>query len=215
MGEGDIGPNTGGMGAYSPAPVLTAAMRDRVMADIIRPTVAAMAGEGTPYRGILYAGLMITADGPKVLEYNVRFGDPECQVLMVRLKSDLLPALMAAHDSELARFDLRWRDDAALCVVMASRGYPGNYTKGSEIRGLEAAAREPDVVVFHAGTARADDRIIAVGGRVLGITATAPTIAEAQKRAYRAVDRIDWAQGFCRRDIGWRAVTRENRDENS
>ena len=207
VGDGDVGPNTGGMGAYSPAPILDSAMADRVMAEIIMPTVRAMAAAGTPFKGVLYAGLMIDEQGPKLLEYNVRFGDPECQVLLSRLRSDLLPALMATHDGELANFDLRWRDEAALCVVMASEGYPGSYEKGSEIRGLDCLDAD-DLVVFHAGTARCNDRLVATGGRVLGVTARAAGVAEAQARAYQAVAHIDWPQGFCRRDIGWRAVAR-------
>ena len=210
-GDGDTGPNTGGMGAYSPAPALDEAMLGQAMDEIVRPTVAAMAAEGTPYRGVLYAGLMMTADGPQLLEYNVRFGDPECQALMMRLKSDLLPALLAAHDGELADFDLRWHDDAALCVVMAARGYPGPYERGSEIGGLDTPGSD-SLMVFHAGTARRDGRLVATGGRVLGVTATAPTIAEAREAAYAAVDRIDWPGGFCRRDIGRRALSPGDRE---
>jgi phosphoribosylamine--glycine ligase len=206
VGEGDTGPNTGGMGAYSPAPIVTAAMADEIMARIINPTVAAMAKEGRPFRGVLYAGLMIGPKGPQLIEYNVRFGDPECQVLIPRLKSDLLPALIATRDGALKTFSLRWSDDAALCVVMAAKGYPGDYKKGSEIRGLERAEQVPGVTVFHAGTAAKDGRIFATGGRVLGVTAVAPTLDAAQAQAYRAVDAIDWPDGFCRRDIGWRAV---------
>ncbi len=167
-----------------------------------------MAAEGKPYKGVLYAGLMIDEAGPKLLEYNVRFGDPECQVLMPRLMSDLLPALIAARDGVLKNFDLRWYDEAALTVVMATAGYPGAYAKGSVIGGLEAAAALDDVTVFHAGTGTADGDIIATGGRVLGITALGPDVARAQQRAYQAVDAIDWPEGFCRRDIGWRAVGR-------
>ncbi|MBX6322648.1 MAG: phosphoribosylamine--glycine ligase [Rhodospirillaceae bacterium] len=207
VGDGETGPNTGGMGAYSPAPAVSEVVAQQVMDRIIEPTVAAMAAEGAPFRGVLYAGLMLTADGPRILEFNVRFGDPECQVLCVRLMSDLLPALMAARDGVLKSFDLRWLDRAALCVVMAARGYPGPYAKGSAIGGLERAAALPDVIIFHAGTAaRPDGRIIAAGGRVLGVTALGDTIAAAQKRAYEAVDLIDWPEGFCRRDIGWRAL---------
>ncbi|MFN3075609.1 MAG: phosphoribosylamine--glycine ligase [Alphaproteobacteria bacterium] len=209
VGDGDTGPNTGGMGAYSPAPVVTQAVSDLVMSDIILPTVRGMAAEGMPYRGVLFAGLMIGRDGPKLLEFNVRFGDPECQVLMMRLKSDLLSALIAACDGQLANFDLRWRNESALVVVLAAAGYPGPYAKGSEIRGLEAAAAVPEVQVFHAGTRRDGGRILAEGGRVLGVTAVGPSVALAQKRAYAAVDAIVWPEGFCRRDIGWRAVVRE------
>ncbi len=205
--DGDRGPNTGGMGAYSPAPAVTDAVAADVMARIIRPTIAAMAAEGRPFKGVLYAGLMLTADGPKLLEYNVRFGDPECQVLCVRLMSDLLPALLASHDGQLGNFHLRWHDKAALTVVMAAKGYPEAYRKGTEIRGLEQAAALPDVTIFHAGTKRGDDgRLLANGGRVLNVTAIGQTIAEAKGRAYAAIDLVDWPDGFCRRDIGWRAV---------
>jgi phosphoribosylamine--glycine ligase len=205
--DGDRGPNTGGMGAYSPAPIVTEATAEDIMARIIRPTIAAMAAEGRPFKGVLYAGLMLTAQGPKLLEYNVRFGDPECQVLCVRLMSDLLPALIASADGVLRSFHLRWYDHAALTVVMAAKGYPDAYQKGTEIRGLDHAAALRDVTIFHAGTKRSDDgRVLATGGRVLNVTATGKTIAEAQKRAYEAVDRIDWPDGFCRRDIGWRAI---------
>ena len=207
-GEGDTGPNTGGMGAYSPAPVVTEALAERIREEIIAPTVAAMAAEGRPFKGVLYAGLMIGPDGPKVLEFNTRFGDPECQPLTMRLMSDLLPALIAARDGELKDFDLRWHDEPALTVVLAANGYPGAYEKGSEIRGLEALTGDPDTVVFHAGTVADGDRVLATGGRVLGVTAMAPTIAEAQRKAYAAVDAIDWPEGFCRRDIGWRAAGR-------
>ncbi|MDI3306627.1 MAG: phosphoribosylamine--glycine ligase [Acetobacteraceae bacterium] len=207
VGDGDTGPNTGGMGAYSPPPAFTDALREEVMARIIRPTLAEMAKRGTPFRGVLFAGLMLTDQGPKLIEFNVRFGDPECQALMVRLRSDLLPALLAACDGELHDFDLRWEDLHSMVVVMAARGYPGAYVKGTEIRGLDAAAAVPGVQVFHAGTARrADGAIIANGGRVLGITATGRTLREARDAAYRAVDAIDWPEGFCRRDIGFRAL---------
>ena len=210
VGDGGTGPNTGGMGAYSPAPVMSPEMERRVMDEIVTPTVAAMKAEGQPYKGVLYAGLMITEEGPKLIEFNVRFGDPECQVLMPRLKSDLLPALIASADGVLANLDLRWHDAAAMTVVMAANGYPGPYGKGSEIRGLEAAAALDGVVVFHAGTkAGAGGAVLADGGRVLGVTATAPTVAEARARAYAAVDLIDWPEGFCRRDIGWRALEPE------
>jgi phosphoribosylamine---glycine ligase len=208
VGDGDTGPNTGGMGAYSPAPVMTPALAERTMAEIIRPTVAAMAARGTPFKGVLFAGLMITATGPKLIEYNVRFGDPETQVLMVRLKSDLLAALIATADGVLGTFDLRWHNEAALCVVMAANGYPGPPVKGTEINGLDAAAHLPGVEIFHAGTRRDTGRLIADGGRVLGVTARGATVAEAQARAYAAVDAIDWPGGFVRRDIGWRAIAR-------
>jgi phosphoribosylamine--glycine ligase len=209
VGDGDTGPNTGGMGAYSPAPVMTPALVERTMAEIIHPTVAGMARRGTPFKGVLYAGLMIGEAGPKLIEYNVRFGDPEAQVLMLRLKSDLLPALIATADGVLKTFDLRWHDDAALTVVMASNGYPGDYVKGSEIRGLDAAGAVEGVQVFHAGTVRDGRRILAAGGRVLNVTARGRSVAEARERAYRAVARIDWPGGFCRSDIGWRAIARE------
>lgn len=209
--DGDRGPNTGGMGAYSPAPVCTPELERRIVAEILEPTVRAMAAEGRPYKGVLFIGLMVTDAGPQVVEYNVRFGDPECQVLMMRLKSDLLPALVATADGLLKTTDLRWWDDeAALSVVMAAEGYPGAYQKNTEIRGLDAAAEDPDVTIFHAGTARDADGVLrATGGRVLNVTARGASVAEAQAAAYRAVDRIDWPQGFCRRDIGWRAVARE------
>jgi phosphoribosylamine--glycine ligase len=204
--DGDRGPNTGGMGAYSPTPVMAPGMTERVLLEIVRPTVSGMASRGTPYQGVLFAGLMMTSEGPKLIEYNVRFGDPECQVLMVRLKSDLLPALLATCDGVLKTFDLRWHDHAALTVVMAANGYPGTPEKHTEIKGLEAAARVPGIEIFHAGTRREGDRLLANGGRVLNVTARGKTVAEAQKRAYEAVRLIDWPGGFCRTDIGWRAV---------
>ena len=207
--DGDKGPNTGGMGAYSPAPVMTEAMIGRTMDEIILPTLRAMKARGTPYKGVLFAGLMITASGPKLIEYNVRFGDPETQVLMMRLMSDLVPALLACCDGELGHFSLRWYPDAALTVVMATKGYPGDYAKGSLIEGLDAAAAIEGVEVFHAGTRADGGRVLANGGRVLAVTATGPTVREAQRRAYQAVDRIRWPDGFCRRDIGWQAVARE------
>jgi phosphoribosylamine--glycine ligase len=179
------------------------------MDEIICPTVAAMAARGTPYKGVLFAGLMITPEGPKLIEYNVRFGDPETQVLMMRLKSDLLPALIATADGALANFDLKWRDEAALTVVMAANGYPGRAETGTEIKGLDAAAAVDGVQIFHAGTKREGDRVLASGGRVLNVTARGRTVAEAQARAYAAIAKIDWPGGFCRKDIGWRAVARE------
>ena len=206
--DGDTGPNTGGMGAYSPAPVVDEAMAARIMAEIIRPTVAGLAAEGCPFKGVLYAGLMITSEGPKVIEYNVRFGDPECQVLMARLRSDIVPALVAAADGQLRHFDLRWHDEAALCVVMASNGYPGAYAKGTPIRGLDAAGGVPGVTVFHAGTEAGTDGFVSSGGRVLGVTALGTDVAAAQRSAYQAVALIDWPDGFCRSDIGWRAIGR-------
>ncbi|MFO1173274.1 MAG: phosphoribosylamine--glycine ligase [Hyphomicrobiaceae bacterium] len=207
--DGDQGPNTGGMGAYSPAPVMTPELIERTMQEIIHPTVAAMAERGAPFTGVLFAGLMITTEGPQLIEYNVRFGDPECQVLMLRLKSDLLAALLATAEGTLRDIKLDWHDDPALTVVMAAKGYPGDYARGSEIRGLEAAEKREGVAIFHAGTKRDGDRLLANGGRVLNVSARGQTIAEAQARAYAAVDAIDWPDGFCRRDIGWRAVARE------
>jgi phosphoribosylamine--glycine ligase len=204
--DGDQGPNTGGMGAYSPAPIMTPKLCTRVMHEIVLPTVRAMKERGTPFKGVLYAGLMVKDGAPKLIEYNVRFGDPEAQVLMLRLKSDLLPALLATAEGGLGHVALDWHDDAALCVVMAARGYPGAYRKGSEIRGLKAAAAAPNVQIFHAGTKRDGARITADGGRVLGVTARGRDIKVAQTRASAAVDKIDWIEGFCRRDIGWRAL---------
>ncbi|MGE5534859.1 MAG: phosphoribosylamine--glycine ligase [Acidobacteriota bacterium] len=208
--DGDKGPNTGGMGAYSPAPVMNDVMSRRTMDEIVLPTVRAMKALGAPYKGVLYAGLMITETGPKLIEYNVRFGDPECQVLMLRMMSDLVPALLAACDGQLANFDLRWYPDAALTVVMAAKGYPGPYAKGTLIEGLDEAAQIEGVEIFHAGTRADDNRILSNGGRVLNICASGATVREAQQRAYAAVDRIKWKDGFCRRDIGWRAIEREN-----
>jgi phosphoribosylamine---glycine ligase len=204
VGDGDTGPNTGGMGAYSPTPLVTPVIEGTVMEHIILPTVRAMAKDGRPFKGVLYAGLMLTEAGPKLLEYNVRFGDPECQPLMMRLRSDLLPALIASRDGILNQIDLRWSDEAALCVVMAARGYPDDPERGSEISGLAAAASDRDVQIFHAGTRRDGERLIADGGRVLGVTALGSDLAAARQRAYAAVDKIDWPEGFCRRDIGRR-----------
>jgi phosphoribosylamine---glycine ligase len=202
VGDGDTGANTGGMGAISPAPLLTPALETEIMERMILPTVAAMAREGRPFKGVLYAGLMLTPAGPKLLEYNTRFGDPECQVLMLRLMSDLLPALLATRDGVLPSVDLRWQAEAALCAVMAARGYPEEPVAGGEIRGLDAAADDPDIKVFHAGTRRDGERLVAAGGRVLGVTARGRDLAAARTRAYAAIDRIDWPDGFCRRDIG-------------
>ena len=207
--DGDKGPNTGGMGAYSPAPVMTPQLAARTLDEIITPTIRAMQQMGMPYRGVLYLGVMITADGPKLYEYNARFGDPETQVLMLRMKSDIVPALVASRDGMLKNFDLRWHDDAALTVVMAANGYPGAYAKGSVIEGLDAAAAVEGVEIFHAGTKRDGGRLLANGGRVLDVTALGRTVGEAQARAYAAIDKIRWPGGFCRRDIGWRAVQRE------
>jgi phosphoribosylamine--glycine ligase len=209
--DGEQGPNTGGMGAYSPAPVMTPDMIKRTMDEIIWPTVHGMAARGTPFKGVLFAGLMITAEGPKLIEYNVRFGDPEAQVLMMRLKSDLLPALIATADGVLKTFDLRWHDDAALTVVMAAKGYPASYAKGTPIGALDAARAVPGVELFHAGTAREGGQLRAVGGRVLNVTARGKTVGEAQRAAYEAVNKIDWPGGFCRKDIGWRAIERERK----
>jgi phosphoribosylamine--glycine ligase len=207
--DGDQGPNTGGMGAYSPAAVMTPEMIRRTMDEIVLPTVRAMKRMGAPYKGVLFAGLMIGDSGPKLIEYNVRFGDPETQVLMLRLMSDLVPALLASCDGMLKNFDLRWRPDTALTVVMAAKGYPGSYAKGSLIEGLDAAAKIDGVEIFHAGTKADGGRILANGGRVLNVCALGKSVAEAQARAYAAVDLIRWDDGFCRRDIGWRAVERE------
>ena len=207
--DGDEGPNTGGMGAYSPAPVMTPEVMRRTMDEIVLPTVRAMREMGCPFKGILFVGLMIGGDGPKLIEFNVRFGDPECQVMMLRLTSDLLPALIASRDGQLKNFDLRWSDEAALAVVMAANGYPGDYAKGSPIDGLDDAAAVDGVEIFHAGTRADGDRILANGGRVLNVCGRGRSVAEAQAHAYAAVDRIRWPGGFCRRDIGWRAVERE------
>ena len=208
VGDGDVGPNTGGMGAYSPAPVMTPEMVERTMHEIVEPTMRGMAELGSPFAGVLFAGLMITDQGPRLIEYNTRFGDPECQVLMLRLKDDLLVLLNAAADGQLGHMSVRWTDEAALTVVMAATGYPGAPEKGSVIRGIDAARAE-GAEVFHAGTAVNAGALVANGGRVLNVSAIGRTVGEAQKRAYAAVDRIDWPQGFCRRDIGWRAVERE------
>jgi phosphoribosylamine--glycine ligase len=208
--DGDQGPNTGGMGAYSPAPNIDDAMSARVMAEIITPTLRAMQALGAPYKGVLYAGLMITADGPKLIEYNARFGDPETQVLMLRLMSDLVPALLASRDGQLKSFDLRWYPEPALTVVMAAKGYPGDYARGSVIEGLDDAAKVEGVEIFHAGTKADGNRILANGGRVLNVSAIGKTVREAQARAYEAISRIRWPEGFYRHDIGWRAVERES-----
>ncbi len=209
VGDGDTGPNTGGMGAYTPAPVMTDDMIQRAMDEIITPTLAGLAKRGTPFKGVLFAGLMITQKGPQLIEYNVRFGDPECQVLMMQLRSDLLPALLATAEGTLDAVKLDWHEGAALTVVIAAKGYPGTPEKGSEIRGLEEASALEGVQVFHAGTKADGGRILANGGRVLNVTGRGASVAEAQARAYAAVDAINWPEGFCRRDIGWRAVARE------
>jgi phosphoribosylamine--glycine ligase len=207
--DNDGGPNTGGMGAYSPAPVMTEALCRRTMKEIIQPTIKAMEELGAPYRGVLYAGLMITKEGPKLIEYNVRFGDPECQVLMMRLKDDVLTLLMAAASGTLDKVSVRWEDSAALSVVMAAKGYPGTVKRGSEIKDLAKAAAVEGVEIFHAGTALEGGRLVASGGRVLNVTAVGKTVGEAQRTAYRAVNLIDWPEGYCRRDIGAKAVERE------
>jgi phosphoribosylamine--glycine ligase len=207
--DGDEGPNTGGMGAYSPAPNIDAAMSARVMTEIVAPTLRAMTAMGAPYKGVLYAGLMITREGPKLIEYNARFGDPEAQVLMLRLMSDLVPALLASRDGMLKSFDLRWYADPALTVVMAAKGYPGTYARGSVIEGLDEAGAVEGVEIFHAGTKAEGGRILANGGRVLDVSAIGRTVGEAQRRAYDAISRIRWREGFYRHDIGWRAVQRE------
>ena len=209
--DGDKGPNTGGMGAYSPAPNIDAAMSTRIMNEIVAPTMRAMKAMGTPYKGVLYAGLMMTRQGPKLIEYNARFGDPETQVLMPRLMSDLVPALMASRDGMLKSFDLRWHQTQALTVVMAAKGYPGHYARGTVIEGLDEAAAIEGVEIFHAGTKAEAGHILANGGRVLNVSATGKTVREAQQRAYRAISRIRWPEGFYRHDIGWRAVEREER----
>src|SRR5712672_3085591 len=205
----DEGPNTGGMGAYSPTPFVTPAIHDQIMTRIILPTVAGMKTRGMPFRGVLYAGVMLTEQGPKLFEFNVRFGDPECQVLMLRMMSDIVPAFLAACDGQLRNFDVRWFPEPALTVVMAAKGYPGDYKKGTRIDGLDDAAKIEGVEIFHAGTVEKDGAILANGGRVLNVCALGKTVAEAQARAYQAVDRIQWPDGFCRRDIGWQAVERE------
>ena len=202
VGDGGSGPNTGGMGAYTPSAALNDELQQRIMSDIVHPTLAGMRARGQPYCGVLYAGLMLTTEGPKLLEYNVRFGDPECQALIMRLKSDLLPALIAAEEGMLSSFDLRWRDQTALTVVMATQGYPGSYHKGSEIRGLHSLDQNESVVVFHAGTRADGRRILANGGRVLNVTALGDDLDDARNRAYAAIAQIDWPEGFYRRDIG-------------
>ena len=207
VGEKDTGPNTGGMGTYAPLPIFTEALRDRTMQEIIEPTLHAMAGEGMPYQGVLFAGLMLTKDGPKLIEYNARFGDPETQSMLMLLESDLVPLLMACANGTLADADAPvFYEGAAMCVVMAANGYPGPYEKGTQIRNLEVVGNLPGVKIFHAGTAEKNGQIIATGGRVLGVTARGDTLAEAKTRAYAAVGSIDWPEGFCRHDIGWRAL---------
>lgn len=209
VGEGDTGPNTGGMGAYSPAPVMSDALIQAVEEQIITPTVRAMAEIGHPYKGVLFAGLMITDTGPKLIEYNCRFGDPECQVLMARMTSDIVPLLLAVARGTLVGETVSWTEDTALTVVLATEGYPGDYEKGSEIKNLNAAANQENIHIFHAGTKQSDTGFQAIGGRVLNVTAIGHNVRAAQQAAYNAVDMIDWPEGFCRRDIGWRAVARE------
>lgn len=204
--DGDKGPNTGGMGAYSPAPVMTADVEARALEEIVKPCLAEMAKRGAPYQGVLYAGLMIENGAPRLVEYNVRFGDPECQVLMMRLGSDLLPVLKACAEGRMAEVSLTWRADPAMTVVLAAEGYPGSYAKGEEIAGLADAASDPDVVIFHAGTKAAGGQILSNGGRVLNVTARGETIAAARDKAYAAIEKIDWPGGFHRKDIGWRAL---------
>ena len=207
VGEGDIGPNNGGMGTYSPAPVIDQELTEQIMKEFILPTVKGMADEGNPFKGVLYAGLMVTSNGPKLIEYNTRFGDPETQVLMLRLKSDLLPALIACVDGQLSNFNLRWDEGSAVCVVMASIGYPGEYRKGSIIKDIDLLSTQENVKIFHAGTALSSDgELLANGGRVLGVTALGNDISSAQANAYQAIDKINWPEGFYRRDIGWRAI---------
>ena len=208
VGDGDTGPNTGGMGAYSPAPVMTPEMVERTMKEIIEPTMRGMAEMGHPFQGVFFAGLMITEKGPELIEYNVRFGDPECQVLMMRLKSDLLPILYASATGTLDRVTAEWNEDPALTVVLASKGYPGAYEKATPIAGLPQASG--DAKVFHAGTALKDGQLVATGGRVLNATALGASVAAAQAAAYDLVDAVTWENGFCRRDIGWRAISRGN-----
>jgi phosphoribosylamine---glycine ligase len=208
--DGDIGPNTGGMGAYSPAPAFTPALEQRTLDEIIKPTIAAMKARGTPYKGVLFAGLMLTKDGPKLIEYNVRFGDPECQVLMLRLQSDLLATLRACAEQSLADIKISLSDDFALTIVMAAKGYPATYQTGSVIKGLDAANATPNVHVFHAGTKLENGKLLSNGGRVLNICASAATIKDARKLAYDALSNIHWPEGYYRTDIAWRAFKDRN-----
>jgi phosphoribosylamine--glycine ligase len=208
-GDGDTGPNTGGMGAYSPAPVATPETERRIMDEIVRPAIAGLKAEGREFKGVLFAGIMVTRDGPKLIEFNARFGDPECEVMCIRMMSDIVPALQACVDGTLEDFALRWYPDSALTVIMASQGYPGSTKPGSIIRNLPREERD-DAIVFHCGTKKnAQGEIEAHGGRVLAVTALGKTVRGAQAKAYALVDTIDWREGFCRRDIGWRAVARE------
>jgi phosphoribosylamine--glycine ligase len=210
VGDGDTGPNTGGMGAYSPPPIMTPGLSERVMREIVTPTVAGMAERGAPFRGVLFAGLMIGADGPRLIEFNVRFGDPEAEAILARLDDDLLEFMLGCARGALPNRAPRFSDETALTVVMAARGYPGAVERGTPINGLDAAGRLPGVSILHAATRREGERIVADGGRVLAITALGRDAAEAQSRAYAAVDRLDWPGGFCRRDIGWRAIERRS-----
>ena len=205
--DGDKGPNTGGMGAYTPAPVMTDEMLERTRKEIIEPSIKGLAARGTPFSGVLFAGLMITEEGPKLIEYNVRFGDPECQVLMLRLQSDIVDLLLACADGTLDQVTPKFDDAVALTVVMAAEGYPGSYEKGTEIKGLDTID-DNHVKVFHAGTKRDGGMLLANGGRVLNVTAKGATVHEARDRAYAAIDKIDWPEGFCRKDIAWRAIER-------
>ncbi|WP_108789660.1 phosphoribosylamine--glycine ligase [Erythrobacter sp. Alg231-14] len=207
VGEGDVGANTGGMGAYSPAPVLTEELQARTIKEIIQPTVDTMRAEGMPYSGVLYAGLMLTKTGPQLIEYNCRFGDPECQVLMMRLNGDLVQIMLACAQGRLSEVDAGFADETALTVVMAAKGYPGTPEKGGAI-GLKEA-ESADAKIFHAGTKLVDGQLVANGGRVLNVTAKGANVTEAQARAYEAVDAVDFTSGFCRRDIGWKEVARE------
>lgn len=215
VGEGDTGPNTGGMGAYSPAAVMTDEMTARTITEIILPTVRGMKEEGHPFKGVFFAGLMITDKGPELIEYNVRFGDPECQTLMMRMKSDIVPALIASAKGGVDKIDMQWHDKPALCVVMAANGYPNSYKKNTEISNLDHAGQAEDTTIFHAGTKRENGKIYAVGGRVLNITAMGNNVSEAKDNAYCALDKIHWPEGFCRRDIGWRAVAREKENNQA
>lgn len=209
VGEGDTGPNTGGMGAYSPAPILTDAVAERALAEIIRPTVIEMARRGTPYQGVLYAGLMIEDGAPRLVEYNVRFGDPECQVLMMRLGAQALDLMHATAEARLANAQINWAEDHAMTVVMAAKGYPGSYDKGAEIKGLEALSETSSGMVFHAGTATRGEEIVASGGRVLNVTARGAHLAQAATRAYDMIEQIEFPGGFYRADIGWRELHRD------
>lgn len=215
VGDGDVGPNTGGMGAYSPAPVMTPDLVAFTMTKMIQPTLDTLKADGMPYKGVIFAGLMITDKGPELIEYNARFGDPECQVLMMRMQSDLLPLLDAAARGDLSGASVTWHEDPALSVVMAAKGYPGAYEKNTPINHLDDAGADDSVEIFHAGTAEKDGQVVATGGRVLNVTAMGASVAQAQALAYAAVDKIDWPEGFSRRDIGWRALQREMEDREN